>query len=110
MRVSDLRKETKNITVQLQGVNGAVPLEVEYRWYGVDLALIDALKEVEGIDKRITEIEHLVVSWDLQFDDGSMVPITRDGIKEAGLQTWHILSILDAIYIDQYGKPEEKKG
>ena len=109
MKISDLTKETKELTVVYRTPSAEFEVKLEYRTQAVDVGFIQEMRAKDGIDRVVYQVVEVVSKWDLQFDDGKLVPVTAEGIEKAHIPVFLLHSILDAIAEDQRLLPDDSK-
>ena len=108
MKVSDLRNDTKKLKIIYKGLEKDHEINIVYRWRAIPVGWhndIMKLKEPEQLQKQM---EDLLVSWDLEDDDGEVLPFDYQKLKEAGMTSWLLASILGEVMRDQLLEPEQK--
>lgn len=109
MRISEITNETKTITVLYKTKAGEYPIEVEYRTQVVTLGFLREMRERQGTDGIVYQIEQVVSNWDLQDDNDKVIPATAEAIEKAQIPFFLLVSILDAIAHDQQSLTDEAK-
>lgn len=110
MKLRDLTKETKKLEVVYKTSSGDFAINLEYRPQAITLAFLDELTNMLSSDERITyQMEKLVASWDLQDDDGKIIPITREALSKYEVPFYLLTTIIEAISVDRKLLSEEAK-
>lgn len=93
MKLSDLTRETKKVTIEI----GGQVLEVEYRVNAytpeVEAELVNAEKKPAWTMSRV--LSKLVVTWSLEDEDGNMYPVDEAHTEKLPLQ--FMLNVFQAI-------------
>lgn len=86
MRLSDLAKDRRTVTVTVSG--GSV--NVTYRPAGITPEVEDGLRAMIAEQRvgatLVAMLAGILVDWDLQDDDGAMYPIDADGLRRLPMQ------------------------
>lgn len=106
MRLSDLRKKTRKVVLEVAGERA----EVEYRTHAVTVGFLAELKDLNGIDSVARQVEQVVARWELLDEDGTEIPATREAIAEKGIPIEFLTAVLNAITGDIGQGAEEKNG
>jgi len=108
MRLSDLTKEVKKLSIVYKTVTKDFPVLVEYRPQSVTIDFIKGVEGKSGTDQIVERICRSIIRWDLQDDDGVEIPVTRERILEAGIPAFLLISIVEAINGDTKSLSEAK--
>lgn len=109
MRLSELARDTKKLAVVYKTSANEFVLNIEYRTQAVTLGFMSELKEKRGVERITYQVENILKSWDLQDDDGKIIPITYEEIEKAGVPVYLLNSILEAIASDRFALSDESK-
>ncbi len=108
MRLSDLTKETKKLSIVYKLATKDFPVLVEYRPQAVTIDFIKGVEGKSGTDQIVERICKSLVRWDLQDDDGVEIPVTKEKILEAGIPAFLLTSIIEEINADARSLGEAK--
>lgn len=104
MKLSDLRKKTKKISIEIQGDT----LNVEYRLNVVTPLFLRELGSIEDSDENITrQLQEVVASWDLLDDEGKEIKPTVELVQSIPRPFW--MKFFDIILEDMKASVEQKK-
>jgi chemotaxis regulatin CheY-phosphate phosphatase CheZ len=104
MKLSDLRKKTKKISIEIQGDT----LNVEYRLNVVTPLFLRELGSIEDSDENITrQLQEVVASWDLLDDEGKEIKPTVELVQSIPRPFW--MKLFDIILEDMKASVEQKK-
>lgn len=110
MRLSDLTKETKKLSIVYKTAMKDFPVLVEYRPQAVTIDFVKSVEGKSGTDQIVDRVCRSIVRWDLQDDDGVEIPVTEEKILEAGIPVYLLTSIVEAINTDVKSLGEAKNG
>lgn len=99
MKLSAAVSPARPVTVHFDGDD----LHVEYRPTSYTPAEVVALQEAtpttgkrmsaaaqrEALDRTIETMLRLIVSWDLEDEDGRTIPLTREALRDVPLNVFH---------------------
>lgn len=100
MKVSDLRNDTKKLVIKWKGVSAEFDIEVEYRWRAIPFGFFTGIAEADSEERSFAYLKEVLVSWDLEDDDGNIIPIEIDAVKAALVPDWLLSEIVNAIRAD----------
>ena len=110
MRLSDLTKETKKLSIVYKFATKDFPVLIEYKPQAVTVDFIKSVEGKSGTDQIVDRVCRSIVRWDLQDDDGVEIPVTKEKILEAGIPANLLNSIIEAINADTRSLSEAKNG
>lgn len=76
IKLSDLKKKTKRVSLEILGET----LAVEYRPGAITPVFLSALQD----ETLAAALPQIITWWDLQDEDGEMIPIDEDSLKNDG--------------------------
>lgn len=109
MKVSDLRNDTKKLVIKWQGVSEEFAINVEYRWRAIPFGFFSKLAEASNEERSFELLKEMLVSWDLEDDDGKVIPIEAEAVKAALVPDWLLSEIVTAIRADMLPGGDAKK-
>lgn len=109
MRLSDLASETKKLAVVYKTTANEFTVNLEYRTQAVTLGFLKELSEQIGIERVVYQFVKIVTKWDLQDDDGEIIPVTKEALLENDVPIYLMNSILEAIGQDRLVLSDESK-
>lgn len=105
MRLSDLTKKTRTITVSLSDESATV----EYRLHAVTPGFLQELrKEHDDVLSVVRQVEQVVLHWDVVDDDGKEIPATSKAILEHAIPLEFLTLVLNSITEDMQAGRNEK--
>jgi hypothetical protein len=108
MKISDFLSETKKLKITYKVLDGDITVDIEYRPQAVTVPLMKALEQAHGYELVTEQVIAIVKRWDLQRDDLSEIPITKEALEAEQIPLYLLSSILDAIRVDIAGDREAK--
>lgn len=108
MKVSDLRNDTKKLVIKWQGVSAEFDIEVEYRWRAIPFGFFTRIAEADSEERSFAMLKEMLVSWNLQDDDGKVIPIEVEAVKKALVPEWLLSEIVTAIRADMFQDNDTK--
>ena len=110
MKIGDLTKEIKPLTTTYKTEKIDFPVTFEYRTQAVTVDFMRLMETAVGIDRVIKQIVKIVVKWDLQEDNGKVIPVTEEAIIKNNIPVYLLLSILECLSADTRSLREAKNG
>ena len=110
MKITDLTKEVKKLSIVYKTAMKDFPVLIEYRPQAVTIDFVKSLDGKSGTDQIVDRVCQSIVRWDLQNDDGTEIPVTREKILEVGIPVFLLTSIIEAINADVKSLSEAKNG
>ena len=107
--MQDLVKETKELKVIYRTSKAEFVVELEYRPQIVTLGFLDEIATLDTMGRLVYQIEKLVAKWDLQDDDGEIIPVTEEAIRKSGIPIYLMNSIVESITKDRMLFTNESK-
>lgn len=109
MRISDLAKDTRTISVVYKVGDIEFTVEVEYRTQAITIPVLKALREAVGYEHVLTQIVKLIARWDLQDNNDKEIPVTTEAIESNEIPYYLLVTILEEIKRDIRADDESKK-
>lgn len=96
IRLSEITSGTRPVAV----TRGGVTINVVYKLAARTIEGLDGVAEDGESEYALARsLQRLLVSWDLEADDGTLIPITADSLDREVPAPW-LRAILDDIYGD----------
>lgn len=106
--VQRLSAVQRTILIKLNTDDGPIEFSVTYRLSSMNIHLSDWLRDHnDDRGSLLAWLEKILVRWDLEDNDGSMVPTTSEAMEKYGIGTTVLRLILNSCYDD--AAPENLK-
>jgi alpha-L-arabinofuranosidase len=103
--IRDLARETRQLEVTL---SDDVTVTVTYKPNYSTMALEEELASLTGAASlNAKTLCGMITAWDIADEDERIVPITVEGIRDAGIPNRIVMMLIDAIVEDM--RPKEKR-
>ncbi len=110
MRISELINDSKDLRLVYKTSSGDFVVNLKYRPQVVTLRFLRELRDLEGEERVLYQIEKAIVSWDLQDENDKVIPVSKEAIEAEGIPVFLLSSILNAVASDRGLEDEAKNG
>lgn len=108
MKLAALAGENRTITVAVPGSSSEETVEITYRPGAMNLEVAEKVQELaEAGSFSVATVESLrtvLVSWDIQEEDGTPLDVTADSIRRVPLP--FLMQVFSAIHEDARPNPQ----
>lgn len=108
MKLSDMTKEVRALAVNFKANNKALRVNVEYYPHRLNVPLYLQIRdEFTDHQKTVSYLSELLKSWDIEDDDGNIIPTTREALESEKIPYLFLQLLLESIWVDMSGMRQE---